>query len=139
MINREQIYSALFDKIKNIGGFKTSSRKLLHWNDVPAGERTVVFQIQKSETPTQSRGIPTVWNLSVLLYLYVNTQGQTPSIVLNDYLDKIEEALKPNFDGFQTLGGLVSHCWISGAIETDEGVLGEQGVAIIPIDIRVAN
>ena len=138
-MKREQIYSALFDKIKDIGGFKTTSRKLMHWNDVPAGEQPALFQIQKAETPTQSKGMPTVWNLSVALYLYVNTQGQTPSMVVNDYLDKIEEALKPDYEGFQTLGGLVSHCWISGAIETDEGLLGEQGVAIIPIDIRVAN
>jgi hypothetical protein len=31
----------------------------------------------------------------------------------------------------------VKHCWISGAIETDEGVLGGQAVAIVPIEILV--
>ena len=35
----------------------------------------------------------------------------------------------------QTLGGLVSDCWISGKIETDEGALGGQAVAIIPIEM----
>ena len=38
----------------------------------------------------------------------------------------------------QTLGGLVAHAWIDGVIETDEGVLGDQAVAIIPVVIKTA-
>lgn len=138
-MNRENIYQALFDKVKGIQGLKTSSRKLKHWNDVPLAEQPALFQIQIGEAPTQSKGMPTQWHLSVKFYLYVNSQDGNPSSLLNIYLDKIEEALKPNANGFQELNGLVSHAWISGAIETDEGVLGDQAVAIIPIDIKVAN
>lgn len=138
-MNRESIYSALFDKVKTIAGLKTASRKLLHWNDVPINEQPALFQIQISETPTQEKGFPTVWELNVKFYLYVNSQTGYPSLLLNQYIDKIEEALKPNSQGFQELGGLVSHCWISGGIETDEGVLGDQAVAIIPINIKIAN
>jgi hypothetical protein len=36
-----------------------------------------------------------------------------------------------------TLGGLVNYCRIEGDIETDEGLLGEQAVAIIPVSILV--
>lgn len=136
---RENIYKALFDKVKNIEGIKTSSRKLKHWNDVSTTEQPALFQIQRGEQPQQSKGMPTVWNFSVSLYLYVNSQDGNPSSLLNLYLDKIEEALKPNAKGFQELGGLVSHCWIDGNIETDEGLLGDQSVAIIPISIKVAN
>ena len=35
----------------------------------------------------------------------------------------------------QTLGGLVFDTWINGTIETDEGYLGQQGVAKIPVRI----
>lgn len=138
-MNREAIYSALWDKVKTIQGLQTTSRKLLHWNDVPADEQPALFQIQIGESPTQSKGLPTTWDMSVKLYLYVNSQNSNPSTILNEYLDKIEAALKPDISGFQELGGLVSHAWISGAIETDEGVLGDQAVAIIPISIKVAN
>lgn len=138
-MNREAIYSALFDKIKVITGLKKVSRKLLHWNDVPPSEQPALFQIQIGETPIQTKGFPTVWEMNVKLYLYVNSQTGYPSLLLNQYIDKIEEALKPNSQGFQELGGLVSHCWINGGIETDEGVLGDQAVAIIPIGIKIAN
>lgn len=138
-MNREAIYQALFDKVKNIQGLKTSSRKLKHWNDVPPSEQPALFQIQLGESPTQSKGMPTTWNFNVSLYLYVNSQDGYPSELLNIYLDKIEEALKSDSNGFNELGGLVSHCWIGGSIETDEGVLGDQAVAIIPISIKVAN
>lgn len=139
MMNREAIYSALFDKFEALQGIKTASRKLLHWNDVSPTEQPALFQIQIGEVPTQTKGIPTQWNFSVKLYLYVNSQDGNPSTLLNTYIDRIEEAIKPDSDGKQELGGLVSHAWISGAIETDEGVLGDQAVAIIPIDIKVAN
>ena len=138
-MNREEIYQALFDKVKNIQGIKTASRKLKHWNDVPPSEQPALFQIQKGEQPAQSKGMPTSWNFSVELYFYVNSQDGNPSSLLNNYIDKIEEALKPNSNGFMDLHGLVSHCWIDGSIETDEGVLGDQAVAIIPISIKVAN
>jgi hypothetical protein len=38
-------------------------------------------------------------------------------------------------DVYQTLNGIVSHCWISGKIEIIEGVLNNQGIAIIPVDM----
>jgi hypothetical protein len=37
----------------------------------------------------------------------------------------------------QTLGGLVSHCWIEGRIEMDSGDNDGQAKAIIPIRILV--
>lgn len=138
-MNREAIYQALFDKVKNITGLKTVSRKLKHWNDVPPSEQPALFQIQINESPTQVKGMPAQWDFSASLYLYVNSQDGNPSTLLNQYLDKIETALKPNYNGFQELDGLVSHCWIGGTIETDEGVLGDQAVAIVPISIKIAN
>lgn len=36
-----------------------------------------------------------------------------------------------------TLGSLTYQAWINGKIETDEGTLGGQSVAIVPIRITV--
>jgi len=52
-------------------------------------------------------------------------------------LDEIEKALEPQDEETLTLDGLVSHCRIEGEIETDEGMLDTQAVAVIPISILV--
>lgn len=141
-VDREAIYEALFAKLSGIEGLKTKSRKLKHWNDVPSSAQPALFMAHKSEHTDPSnptRGIPPKKTLNVDVYVYVNTSGnQTPSTVLNEYLQKIDDALLPDTPpqtGLCTLGGLVHHCWIEGATETDEGVLGDQAVAIIPIRI----
>ncbi|MEY2864604.1 MAG: hypothetical protein RLY58_2311 [Pseudomonadota bacterium] len=141
MINRESIYAALFDRLSGIAGVVTASRKLKHWSDVPMQEQPAMFVAQGNQTALPgdpSRGLPTKWTLSADVYVYVNTQNSpdSPSTPMNTIIDAIEQRLKP--DGMArtlTLGDLVDHCWIEGTIETDEGTLGDQSVAIIPIRI----
>jgi hypothetical protein len=142
--NREGIYAALFAKFDGITGMPTKSRRLMHWADVLAVQQPALFQAQKSEIVVQSRGLPPKWQLDLDLYLYVHAgddPGSVPTTVLNPLIDAIEAALAPDNvrDGQNvlTLGGLVSHCWISGQIQTDEGALGAQSIAIIPISILV--
>jgi hypothetical protein len=137
-MTRETVYAALFDKVKNLSGLKTSSRRLIHWGDVAPASQPALFMVQKNETGEQRRGLPTKWHLAVDFYLYSHSGGtpsSTPSQIQNPLIDAIETALAPDSTGFQTLGGLVSHAWISGPIETDQGFLGDQAVAIIPVDI----
>jgi hypothetical protein len=139
-MNREAIYAALFAKFTAAGDYKTSSRKLRHWSDVPSNQQPALFQTQRTEVATTVPGQPTVWNLQVDAYVYVNTSNRStaPSQILNPLLDAISAALAPDpFSGKCTLGGLVQHAWIEGAIQTDEGVLGDQAVAIVPIVIKV--
>ena len=142
MIQREAIYSALASKLEAIPGIKTFSRKLLLWSDVPAAEQPALFMACANQTVVRAaKGLSSVHHLPVKLYLYVSTAGDpkaAPSILLNELLDAIEAALEPDTDEeTQTLGGLVSHCWINGDIETDESLLGDQAIAIIPLDILV--
>ena len=117
---------------------QTVSRRLLHWSDVPVSQQPAIFQIQRNEDPIQQRLLPTKWKLNVDLYVYVNTGSDpkaSPAILLNPILDAIEALFSPTENNIQTLGGLCSHCWISGKIETSEGALGNQEVAIVPIEI----
>jgi hypothetical protein len=58
--------------------------------------------------------------------------------LLNPLVDAVEAALMPAATtGVQDLGlpAMVQHAYIAGKIETDEGVLGDQAVAIIPVEI----
>lgn len=140
-MNREAIYSALFAKLQSSASFATASRRLRHWDDVPAAEQPAIFQAQKREQVSTVPGQPPVWVLAVDVYLYARTGGglnDSPATTLNPLLDALELALAPDpISNKQTLGGLVQHAWIDGSIETDEGVLGEQAVAIVPITIKV--
>ena len=138
--NREPIYLALFDRLRVIPGLVTVSRKLRHWTDVPAGEQPALFLAQRREAVNGTPGLPRIWQFQIDAYLYVNTNADpdaAPATQLNLFLDGIQAALAPDVSGKQTLGGLVEHCWIEGNVETDEGTLGDQAVAIVPVAIKV--
>jgi hypothetical protein len=138
---REPIYAALFTLVAGAASFVTISRRLRHWSDIGAAEQPALFMIQKSENAEERRPLPVKWRASVDLYLYVQAPDEltSPATVLNPLLDAVEAALAPDPVGHvQTLGGLVSHCWIAGRIQTDEGVLGGQAVAIVPVEILVS-
>jgi hypothetical protein len=138
---REPIYAALFTLVAGAASFVTISRRLRHWSDIGAAEQPALFMIQKSENAEERRPLPVKWRASVDLYLYAQAPDEltSPATVLNPLLDAVEAALAPDPVGHvQTLGGLVSHCWIAGRIQTDEGVLGGQAVAIVPVEILVS-
>ncbi len=137
-MNREPIYSALYTRLSGIAGLKTKSRILKHWNDVPLEQRPALFMSQGTETPITKTGEPQKWMLSVGVHVYVATDGTTPpGTVLNAILDAIEAIfpLHP-ITGKHTLDAPgVEWARIEGMIETDEGTLGNQAVAIVPIQI----
>ena len=141
MITREPIYAALFGLIETAADFVVVDRRLRHWSDVSAAEQPALFMAQKTETASvKTLGAPTVWTLAVDLYPYVHSSDPylAPATVLNPLVDAVEAALAPSAStGIQDLGvpAQVQHAYISGKIETDEGVLGDQAVAVIPVEI----
>lgn len=139
-MNREPIYAALFATLSAAAPFVTASRRLRHWSDVGPAEQPSLFLVQKSETAQRRKGLPPKWTLAVDVFVYARAADDLSSaaIVLNPLIDAIESALAPaSPTATQTLGGLVEHAWIAGKIETDEGVLGGQAVAIVPLEILV--
>ena len=143
-MNREPVYAALFALLQEAGGFATASRRLRHWSDVAAIEQPALFLAQKSETAEQRRGLPTRWACDVDIYLYCHAPDArtSPATILNPLLDAVEAALAPVSQDLvlrnaQTLGGLAYQAWINGKIETDEGTLGDQAVAIVPVRVLV--
>ena len=141
MIVREPIYAALFDLAAGAAGFVTAERRLRHWSDVAPAEQPALFMTQKSEVAAvKTLGAPTVWTLLVEFYLYAHSSDPylSPATVLNPLVDAVEAALAPAATtGLQDLGlpSMVQHAMISGKIETEEGVLGDQAIAIIPVEI----
>ena len=72
-------------------------------------------------------------------YAHRDTAGIVPSVAVNQILDELDEVLRPPVGPAfkQTLGGLVEHCWIEGEIHTDEGWLGLQSIAVVPLRMLV--
>lgn len=142
MINREAIYAALFTRLAAIPGLKTSSRRLKHWNDTQPEEQPALFMAQGNQVPNTTSGEPCKWLLAADVYVYARTNdGRAPGTVLNELLDAIEAALPLSpFTGVHDNLGRADVAWarIDGAIETDEGTLGDQAVAIVPIRVLAA-
>lgn len=148
-IQRESVFSALFAQLPGLttdvvpGPFVTKSRRLRHWNDVPASEQPALFQNQLPQHVEYPGGAPVAkWTLKADLYVYVWDGTETTfGADLNAIVDAIEDALEPGLadDGLQTLGGTVYWARITGPIETDEGKLGAQGMAIIPVELILSS
>ena len=139
-MTREPIMSALFAKLAALPGVVTASRILRHYTEMRPADQPAVFLSPRSQTAERSRGLPTKWTMDVSVYVYVKRQGADviPDTAMNALLDAIELALAPAPGvEVQSLGGLVDHCWIEGAIETDEGVLGDQAISIIPLRLLI--
>jgi len=148
-VNRENIYAALFAYFSGLTDgmdplFKTATRKLKVWEDVEPEDQPALLQLQSRESCERIRGLPSKWNLSIDLYLYVHTGAindpdTTPSQLINPLIDAIEASIV--VDDFAnnacTLGGLVYHAYIDGTVEMFEGNLGDQACVIIPITVVV--
>jgi hypothetical protein len=140
-MSREAIYEALLAQITGAVSFNTVSRRWKVWNDVAPADQPALFQNQKGErTEIQGRGLPPKRYLLVDLCIYATSgdPNSPPSSRLNPLIDAVEAALAPDpFTGVQTLGGMVSHCEIKGQTEIAEGVLGNQAIVIIPVEILI--
>ena len=141
MIIREAIYSALWVLGSSAGSFASSNRRLRHWADVAPAEQPALFMSEKGgNAVVKALGAPILWTLYADFYIYVHSDDPyaAPATILNPLLDALEQALAPSpATGIQTLGlpDMVQHAYIAGKVETDEGVLGDQAIAIVPVEI----
>lgn len=137
---RDAIYAALFAKLSTLTtAFSTLSRRLQHFDDVPASAQPALFLSVGNHTVMVTTGQPSKWVMSAELYIYARTDGkQVAGSVLLPLLDAITNALAPDDIGNYrlTLGGLVEYCRIEGDVQIHEGDLGDQAIMIVPISMR---
>ena len=159
-MKRELYYAALFKRLQQMPSPVQCERVLAHHEDVPANLQPAVFMTVTSQNAEQVTGLPTKYLLDAKVWIYAHrdTAGDVPSVTVNRILDELgrcfaehartmmravhaelDEVLRPpvgpSFN--QTLGGLVEHCWIDGEIHTDEGWLGLQSIAVVPVRMLV--
>lgn len=140
-MKRELYYAALFKRLQQMPSPVQCERVLAHHEDVPANLQPAVFMTVTSQNAEQVTGLPTKYLLDAKVWIYAHrdTAGDVPSVTVNRILDELDEVLRPPVGPAfkQTLGGLVEHCWIEGEIHTDEGWLGLQSIAVVPIRMLV--
>lgn len=137
-MSRNGIEAALFSLLSGVDGIVTRGRRLKHWTEVPPAEQPALFMTKGDEHAAQAvAGNPIRYERSFEIWLYAHEtdKSMTATTKLNDLLDRIDEALAPQQGSRQTLGGLVYNCWIEGSIDTDDGALEDQGVAIFTVKI----
>ena len=139
--SRETAYVALFNQLSTLepATFKTLTRRLKHWQDVPMEDQPALYMEHSGEVTQIVRGQPSRIVLEVNLWIYVRSEGEAVGPVLNPLLDAVEAVLQPKNDGDHvlTLGGVVHHVWIEGQTQIFEGDLGEEAVAIVPVKMLV--
>jgi hypothetical protein len=141
MIIRETIYGALWALGAGAARFTSASRRLRHWTDVAPAEQPALYMGEKGGQATIKKlGAPIVWTLFAEFYIYAQSSDPylAPGAILNPLIDALEAALAPSpTTGIQNLGlpAMVQHAYIAGKIQTDEGVLGDQAIAIVPVEV----
>jgi hypothetical protein len=148
-IDRERIAVALFATVSGAARFVTTNRRLRHWSDVLPPEQPALFMSEKGgEATTEGRtfNMPVIHTLHFDFYIYAHSSDpyRSPAMILNPLIDAVELALSPTFapdgsiTGFNTLGldGMVMWARVHGKVATDEGVLGDQTFAIVPVEVR---
>lgn len=148
-IDREAAWVALFEvlnvALKN--DFVTMGRKHKSPDLLGTEKQPACFLVQVGESKEPGpRGLPGKLTLTGLIVVYLvdnspdEAEGDETELVatkLNRLIQKIDAAIAPDETDVQTLGGAVSHCWISGETEMDQGIFGKQAFASIPVHILV--
>ena len=136
--------AALLQNVQGLGlvnGEPNVSRIYKDIGNIDAGTMPALLINETGEEIITSKGFEGLNAKQILncdLYLYVNQTNveDIPSTQINTLNQAVRAALAPTApDVFQTLNGLVSHCWVSGKIIIIEGILNGQGIAIIPVNI----
>lgn len=143
-VPREEIYDALYAKLAALKPtiFTSVSRRLKHIEECQPAEFPCAYQVQDGEQPNARPQLPTIWVLNVewWLYSFEPNPNNAPSTKLNALLDAVDGLLDPEIPlKLQTLSGRVYHACINGQVEIIEGVLGDRGMAIVPIKITKAD
>lgn len=155
-VPREQIANALLTLLNGVNTnisnasakFQLISRRGAIWSSTPPANQPALYLIQVAEHATQHGspnfpGAPsmgeTKWTIDYTLQIYAKADAGSTSIpdsLINSILDGIDATLqsKPPANA-QTLGGLVTNCWIEGTILIGTGQLETQLMMLVPVRV----
>lgn len=153
-MDEELILSALAERMGqvrwikdgNTHSFKTTSRRVKIFADVPSSEQPACFQAEWATDEDQVTRLPYRTILSVNWIIFQSAGKDKKALGAREnnlILSGVRAALAPlpSDPGYpdqrNTLGGLVHHCYISGRIFKDPGDIDDQGMMVVPIKLLV--
>ena len=143
-MKREPIYQALFNLLKQTDGVVKATRGAPRQGvEQDRANLPALFMVQRKEEPQRvGKGLPPKWRLTVDVLLFAATGDSRDSIAMskiNPLLDQIEATLDPQTNGAfdNTLGGLVSHCYINGTTQIVEGLDSTMSAVLMEIEMLV--
>lgn len=143
----EQVYQALFQlldsaQLAGARAWATSSRKFQSWENAGVPNQPAMFLRQGRQQAAQKQALGlTEWTLRATCWIYCqhpSDQGSVPATLINNLLTAVKKVLSPlPGESEQTLGGLVTNCWIDGTVLIDEGLapMDTQSIVVVPIAI----
>jgi hypothetical protein len=142
---RTAISTALFNLLKNAYAWNLADQRLQVPDNLDQESQPAMFVMKSKENVTQRGGMDFAMPVYKLSYAVLITlmAGATPETTtaesqLDAILDAVDAALQsPRKGEPQTLGGLVTNCWIEGDIQIDTPVLFQQCSIWIPITVLV--
>lgn len=140
VLDFEAVFVATFAIFGAVSGVKTSSRRLVTWDQVQPEDQPALFQRQLRMTAVRThKGVPAKWEIYGELVVYVNA-GSDPDVIptqtMNSILNQIKNIFEPPPNAVQTLGiPNVTEAAIVGDVLIDEGTADGQAIALIPFRI----
>ena len=138
---QETAMAALFELVKKSAGYKTTGRKMVLWGETSKEMRPCLYMHEMdNDVQGGKTGVPQVVDLKVNLFIYTWAKESTnPAGLINPLIDAVFYALRPSpMTGKNNLGlPFVDHAWISGKLFKDPGDLDGDGLAIIPVTVRM--
>lgn len=143
MTSRETYYGALMTqlaKLKASGAISAIDRLVRLQDATNPPVMPCIYLDTDKETVEHQAGQPARVTLTCKLFVYVAgpDRNAVPGTALSNLLDAIDSVLAAPIPGMQqTLGGLVSHCWVEGEIERFEAGIDNLALAIVPVHMMV--
>lgn len=143
-MKRRDITTALFNLLVKATAFRTTGKRVKLWKDVPQSERPAMFLMghgERYEHDPAGLAAPAkrILNYECFVYLDLADPNLNGIDATDDLMDSFEALLAPDnaLVNANTLGGLVTRCWIEGDVVKDPGDLDGDGMVIIPIRVLV--
>lgn len=137
-VKRNDLYGALFERLKSAQGVVTVENTIRHIDNVSAEEMPYVGIFVRAQQRTSGSGhLPGKYLLPFELFVYVSRKDTDvhAAALLNDVLDAIDIALEaPHNWPFEPPGTApqMHHMRVEGTIDLDSAPMGEQAMAVVP-------
>lgn len=152
-VDRESLLAELEARFRaEMPSLTTVGRRPKHWDNTPPVEQPALFIALGSQNPRYSTALaPPIWTINATVYLYTRRDSNPPMASLATLLTEMEAALEakasdpvvqwppmgPGLGSQTNLGGNCVYARIAGDVVTDEGLLDDQQVAVVTVEMQV--